>query len=58
VLLNAAAAFIAAGRVATLEAGIDLAAGTIGAGSATELLRALRAEKQDRAGQGLTGATA
>ena len=46
VLLNAAAGLVAAGRVADLAEGIDLAALTIDAGLATELLEALRAERR------------
>jgi anthranilate phosphoribosyltransferase len=45
VLLNAAAALLAAGRIESLEAGIDLASLTIDSGAAMELLAALRAEK-------------
>ncbi|HEY6056748.1 MAG TPA: anthranilate phosphoribosyltransferase, partial [Candidatus Limnocylindrales bacterium] len=45
VLLNAAAALLAAGRVATLAAGVDLARGTIDLGRAGRLLAALRHEK-------------
>jgi anthranilate phosphoribosyltransferase len=45
VLLNAAAALVAAGREATLESAIDLAALTIDAGLAATLLGNLRAEK-------------
>jgi anthranilate phosphoribosyltransferase len=48
VLLNAAAAFVAAGRVAGLGDGITLAAETIGSGAATELLARLRAAKTAR----------
>ena len=46
VLLNAAAGLVAAGRVAGLAEGIDLAALTIDAGLATELLEGLRAERR------------
>jgi anthranilate phosphoribosyltransferase len=46
VLLNAAAGLVAAGRVADLAEGIDLAALTIDAGLATELLDTLRAERR------------
>jgi anthranilate phosphoribosyltransferase len=46
VLLNAAAGLVAAGRVADLAEGIDLAALTIDAGLATELLERLRAERR------------
>ncbi len=46
VVLNAAAALLAAGRTETLEAGIELAALTIDAGLASELLERLRAEKR------------
>jgi anthranilate phosphoribosyltransferase len=45
VLLNAAAAFVAAGRTEDLAAGVALAAATIDAGSAAALLARLRAEK-------------
>jgi anthranilate phosphoribosyltransferase len=48
VLLNAAAAFLAAGRVADLRAGIELAAETIASGAATRLLARLRAAKTAR----------
>jgi len=46
VLLNAAAGLMAAGRVANLAQGIDLASLTIDAGLATELLGRLRAERR------------
>ena len=46
VLLNAAAGLVAAGRVPGLAEGIDLAALTIDAGLATELLEGLRAERR------------
>ncbi len=46
VLLNAGAALVAAGLVATLEDGIDRAALTIDAGLAAELLAQLRAERR------------
>jgi anthranilate phosphoribosyltransferase len=46
VLLNAAAGLVAAGRVTDLAEGIDLAALTIDAGLATELLAGLRAERR------------
>jgi anthranilate phosphoribosyltransferase len=46
VLLNAAAALLAAGRVDRLEEGLDVAALTIDAGQVTELLEALRAERR------------
>ena len=46
VLLNAGAAFLAAGRVEKLEEGLELAALTIDAGLATQLLAGLRAEKR------------
>jgi anthranilate phosphoribosyltransferase len=46
VLLNAAAALLAAGRVERLEDGLELAALTVDAGQAAELLAALRAEKR------------
>ena len=45
-VLNAAAAFLVAGRVESLEAGVDQAALTIDAGLAVELLEALRAERR------------
>ena len=48
VLLNAAAAFLAAGRVPDLRAGIGLAADTIASGAATDLLARLRAAKTAR----------
>jgi len=47
VLLNAAAGLVAAGRVTGLAEGIDLAALTIDAGLATELLGRLRAERRE-----------
>ena len=47
VLLNAAAGLVAAGRVADLAGGIDLAALTIDAGLATELLGRLRSERRE-----------
>ncbi len=47
VLLNAGAAFVVAGRVATIEEGITLAANTIDTGAARSLLERLRAEKQE-----------
>jgi anthranilate phosphoribosyltransferase len=46
VLLNAGAAFLVAGDVDQLEAGIEKAALTIDAGLATELLEGLRAERR------------
>jgi anthranilate phosphoribosyltransferase len=46
VLLNAAAGLLAAGRVEKLEEGLELAALTIDAGLATQLVEALRAEKR------------
>jgi anthranilate phosphoribosyltransferase len=46
VLLNAGAALLAAGRVEKLEEGLELAALTIDAGLATQLIEALRAEKR------------
>lgn len=46
VLLNAAAALLAAGRVEQLEEGLDVAALTIDAGQVTELLETLRAERR------------
>ena len=45
VLLNAGAAFVAAGQVAALSAGIALAAATIDDGRARQLLERLRASK-------------
>jgi anthranilate phosphoribosyltransferase len=45
VLLNAGAAFVAAGRVARLADGIELTAATIDAGAPTRLLAALRASR-------------
>ncbi len=45
ILLNAAAAFIAAGRVADLAAGVALAAQTIDSGAVRDLLARLRAAK-------------
>ena len=48
VLLNAAAAFQAAGRVPGLKAGIGLAADTIASGAATDLLARLRAARTTR----------
>jgi anthranilate phosphoribosyltransferase len=48
VLLNAAAAFVAAGRAASLSDGIALAAETIGSGAATALLARLRAARTAR----------
>lgn len=51
VLLNAGAALVAAGRVATIADGIDRAALTVDAGLAADLLAELRAERKasDRA---------
>jgi anthranilate phosphoribosyltransferase len=46
VLLNAAAALLAAGRVEQMEDGLDLAALTIDAGQVTELLETLRDERR------------
>jgi anthranilate phosphoribosyltransferase len=46
VVLNAGAALLAAGRVEQLEGGIELAALTIDAGLASQLLENLRAEKR------------
>jgi anthranilate phosphoribosyltransferase len=58
VLLNAAAGLVAAGRVADLAEGIDLAALTIDAGLATELLDGLRAERRTaEAGRAATEGT-
>ena len=45
VLLNAAAAFVAAGRSTDLAAGVALAAATLDGGAASRLLARLRAEK-------------
>jgi len=59
VLLNAGAALLAAGRVETLEAGIELAGLTIDAGLVGELLEALRAEQRaTAAGSATNGAPA
>jgi anthranilate phosphoribosyltransferase len=58
VLLNAAAAFVAAGRVVGLSDGITLAAETIAAGKATELLQRLRAAKTTRDAAKLAGTPA
>ena len=44
-LLNAGAAFVAAGRAVDLADGITIAAATIDDGAATALLTRLRAEK-------------
>ena len=49
VLLNAGAAFVAAGRVAALSEGVELAAATIDSGAAGSLLERLRDSR--RAGQ-------
>jgi anthranilate phosphoribosyltransferase len=46
VLLNAAAAFIAAGRAADLDGGVRLAGATLDAGTPRDLLARLRAAKQ------------
>ena len=46
VALNAAAAFLAAGRVERLEEGLEVASLTIDAGLAAELLERLRAERR------------
>jgi anthranilate phosphoribosyltransferase len=48
VLLNAAAAFVAAGRATDLREGIDAAASAIACGGATALLQRLRAAKEAR----------
>lgn len=45
-ILNAGAAFLVAGRVETLEDGVDRAALAIDAGLGLELLEALRAERR------------
>lgn len=58
VLLNAAAAFVAAGRVVGLSDGITLAAETISSGAATELLQRLRAAKTTRDAAKLAGTPA
>jgi anthranilate phosphoribosyltransferase len=55
-VLNAAAAFLVAGRVGSLEEGVDRAALTIDAGLAVALLEALRAER--RAVEAAVAATA
>ncbi len=52
VLLNAAAAFVAAGRVAELRDGVDLAAATIASGAPLRLLDRLRAEQRASAAEG------
>jgi anthranilate phosphoribosyltransferase len=46
VLLNAAAAFVAAGRVADLDHGVGLAAATLDTGAPRALLARLQAAKQ------------
>jgi anthranilate phosphoribosyltransferase len=58
VLLNAAAAFMAAGRVTGLREGIDLAAATIDSGAATAKLARLRTAKSARDAAKLEGVTA
>ena len=58
VLLNAAAAFVAAGRVAGLGDGITMAAETIVAGKATDLLKQLREAKTARDAARLAGTPA
>jgi len=60
ILLNAAAAFVAAGRAPDLVGGVAVAAATIAAGSPRALLAALRAEKvaADQARAASSGATA
>ncbi len=58
VLLNAAAAFVAAGRAAGLPDGIALAAGTIDSSAATGLLARLRAAKSARDAAKMEVATA
>jgi anthranilate phosphoribosyltransferase len=45
-VLNAAAAFLVAGRVESLEEGVDRAALAIDAGLGLELLEGLRAERR------------
>ena len=57
-VLNAAAAFLVAGRVESLEEGVDRAALTIDAGLALELLEALRAERHRRRRRGGRGGAA
>jgi anthranilate phosphoribosyltransferase len=49
VLLNAAAAFVAAGRVADLDEGVRLAAATLDVGTPRDLLARLRAAKEANA---------
>jgi anthranilate phosphoribosyltransferase len=46
VLLNAGAAFLAAGRVPDLAEGVERARGTLDAGTPRDLLESLRAERQ------------
>jgi anthranilate phosphoribosyltransferase len=58
VLLNAAAAFMAAGRAPSLRDGIALAAATIESGAATAQLLRLRAAKATRDAARLAGANA
>jgi len=58
VLLNAAAAFVAAGRATGLSDGIAIAASTIASGAATELLGRLRAAKSARDAAKIEVATA
>jgi len=55
VLLNASAAFVAAGRVADLDAGVRLAAATLDAGTPRALLARLRTAKQAAAAQPAEG---
>ena len=57
-VLNAAAAFLVAGRVESLEDGVDQAALTIDAGLATELLESLRAERRTAEADVAEGAAA
>jgi anthranilate phosphoribosyltransferase len=60
VLLNAAAALLAGGRVGQMEEGLEVAALTIDAGLATELLARLREERRtaEAAAAGAAGAPA
>ena len=57
-VLNAAAAFLVAGRVESLEDGVDQAGLTIDAGLATELLESLRAERRTAEADVAEGAAA
>jgi len=58
VLLNAAAAFMAAGRVVDLADGVHLAASTLDAGTPRDLLARLRAAKQRAAAEQLAASAA